>query len=200
MRTNCSQGYSLPTTKPSQKKKRNARPHRPPFPRRVLCARARDRDAPKQHPLVVQHDHLVDERQRGPQFNIFIFKEDTFNNRFAIANNVPVANHSITFELPSIPVDSGYVYQFTNITDDNDVYAKSAAFPVAAACDSGCDSTSSVAASGSGTRTSGSGASSTGSSSTSSGSAASQTDGAASLHFSAALSVAAAGLLAWITL
>ncbi|KAF9035035.1 hypothetical protein BDZ89DRAFT_1062292 [Hymenopellis radicata] len=133
-----------------------------------------------------------------PDFNIFIFK-DTFNNRYAIANNVPVANHSITLALPAIPTDSGYVYQFTNISDDNDVYAKSAAFPVAAACDSGCDSTSSVAASAAGTSgASKSGASSTGSS-TSAGAAASQTGGAATFRVSAALGVAA-GLLAWMTL
>ncbi|KAF7312810.1 hypothetical protein MKEN_00964400 [Mycena kentingensis (nom. inval.)] len=108
-----------------------------------------------------------------PVFSIELH-HDSFNQDFAIANNVDPATKSITIDLPQVPAGDGYTLNFVNITDITKVYASSSGFSIAAAASgSATRSTASVtgSAGATGSAASGSAASSASISASVSGSA-----------------------------
>ncbi|KAF7312804.1 hypothetical protein MKEN_00963800 [Mycena kentingensis (nom. inval.)] len=82
-----------------------------------------------------------------PVFSIELH-HDSFNQDFAIANNVNPAAKSITIDLPQVPAGDGYTLNFVNITDITKVYASSGEFSIAAAA-SGSATRSTASATGS---------------------------------------------------
>ncbi|KIY70368.1 hypothetical protein CYLTODRAFT_451804 [Cylindrobasidium torrendii FP15055 ss-10] len=138
-----------------------------------------------------------------PAFNIELYKT-IFNDRFSIQNNINASSHEVTMTLPQIPAGDGYVYRFTNISDDNDVYATTENFTVIA-FDASVASTTTFGSGATGTGSSsgsGSGSGSGSASNTASGADASSTsepDAAAMLTVSGAVG-AVAGIVALFTL
>ncbi|PBK70188.1 hypothetical protein ARMSODRAFT_866734, partial [Armillaria solidipes] len=54
----------------------------------------------------------------------------SFNNQYAIANNVDSSLGSLTLTLPQIPVQDGYTIELMNISNINDIYAQTGTFSV----------------------------------------------------------------------
>ncbi|KAF9035034.1 hypothetical protein BDZ89DRAFT_498254 [Hymenopellis radicata] len=157
-----------------------------------------------------------------PTFSIELINE-SFNNQFAIANNVQASLNTLTLTLPQVPTGGGYTIQFVNISNINDIFSQTSTFSVEDLISSTASGSSTGAATSTGTGTSlttatspasGTGtatgtntrtgtASGTGTGSSTgsaSGSAASQTtNGSVGLTLSTAAGVLA-GLLAWMTL
>ncbi|KAH9486142.1 hypothetical protein JR316_0000206 [Psilocybe cubensis] len=69
------------------------------------------------------------------RFSTFSFEliNESFNNAYAIANNVDPALLKLTLTLPVVPVGAGYTLQAVNIGDINDVFATSSSFSIGAA-------------------------------------------------------------------
>ncbi|KAJ7076623.1 hypothetical protein B0H15DRAFT_1004608 [Mycena belliarum] len=100
----------------------------------------------------------------------------SFNEAFAIANNVAPGLGSLSLMLPQVPAEGEYTLQLVNVTNINQVYATSGAFSIGAASGGGnggaSGSTTSTTGSGAtGSSASGSGAGATGSGASVSGSA-----------------------------
>ncbi|KAF8514274.1 hypothetical protein JB92DRAFT_3115726 [Gautieria morchelliformis] len=53
-----------------------------------------------------------------------------FNSQFALANNIPTTQGSITFQLPVVAPGPGYTVEFVNPGNINDIFATSAPFSV----------------------------------------------------------------------
>ncbi|EDR01117.1 uncharacterized protein LACBIDRAFT_312424 [Laccaria bicolor S238N-H82] len=87
----------------------------------------------------------------------------SFNNAFAIANNVDPSTGSITLTLPVVPVGAGYTIEFVDIGDINKVYTTSGSFSIGA--NSASSTSASTAASSSGTSKASTATTSSGSSS-----------------------------------
>jgi len=56
----------------------------------------------------------------------------SFNNAFAIANNVPTSDGKITLNLPIVPVGPGYTLEAVDIGNINNVYATTGSFSIGA--------------------------------------------------------------------
>ncbi|KAK0186155.1 hypothetical protein F5146DRAFT_1069529 [Armillaria mellea] len=92
----------------------------------------------------------------------------SFNNQYAIANNVDSSLGSLSLTLPQIPAEDGYTIELVNISNINDIYAQTGTFSVAEPVSSSASASSTGSASQSGSSAS---ASASGSASASSGSA-----------------------------
>ncbi|KIJ97037.1 hypothetical protein K443DRAFT_681822 [Laccaria amethystina LaAM-08-1] len=73
----------------------------------------------------------------------------SFNNAYAIANNVDPSTGSITLTIPTVPVGAGYTIEFVDIGNINTVYTTSGSFSIGA--NSASSTSASTAASSSGT-------------------------------------------------
>ncbi|KAJ7782545.1 hypothetical protein DFH07DRAFT_949334 [Mycena maculata] len=67
-----------------------------------------------------------------PTFSIGLINED-FNNVLALANNVDPAQDVITVTIPIVPAGGGYVLEFVNPENIDEVFVASAVFSIAPA-------------------------------------------------------------------
>ncbi|KAG8934924.1 hypothetical protein FRC02_008906 [Tulasnella sp. 418] len=66
-------------------------------------------------------------------FSVELVQADRLIDRYAIANNVPTSQGSLTIPLPPVPAASGYSVQLVNVGNIDQVYATSPAFTVSEA-------------------------------------------------------------------
>ncbi|KAJ7634048.1 hypothetical protein B0H17DRAFT_845700, partial [Mycena rosella] len=64
-----------------------------------------------------------------PVFSIEL-THPSFNNDFAIANNVDPTKNSLTVLIPEVPPEDGYTLQFVNITNINQIFSTSSSFSI----------------------------------------------------------------------
>ncbi|KAJ7235392.1 hypothetical protein C8J57DRAFT_1572216 [Mycena rebaudengoi] len=67
-----------------------------------------------------------------PIFSIELM-HPSFNDAFAIANNINSSDNKISLVIPSVPTGDGYTLQFVNVTDISKIYATSSSFSIGAA-------------------------------------------------------------------
>jgi len=92
-------------------------------------------------------------QQGDPDTWSFELVNPSFNNAFAIANNVDPASNSITLTLPIIPVGDGYTLEAVNIGNITDVFASTGDFAVGATTTSSTSAASSSTDTATGTKT-----------------------------------------------
>jgi len=80
----------------------------------------------------------------------------SFNDAFAIANNIITTSGSITLTLPVVPVGDNYQLNAVNIGNINDVYASTSSFSIGASPSSASSAASSTTTGHTGTSTAGS--------------------------------------------
>jgi len=77
----------------------------------------------------------------------------SFNNAFALANNVDPTLNTLTLQTPIVPTGSDYTVEAVNIGNINQVYATSSLFSIGATVSSSGSSSSTVSTTGTGTNT-----------------------------------------------
>jgi len=77
----------------------------------------------------------------------------SFNNAFALANNVDPSLNTITIQCPIVPTGSDYTVEAVNIGNINQVYATSSSFFIGATVSSSVSSSTTVSTTGTGTNT-----------------------------------------------
>ncbi|KAJ7637809.1 hypothetical protein B0H17DRAFT_1216967 [Mycena rosella] len=126
-----------------------------------------------------------------PTFSIELL-HPSFNNAFAIANNVNPAANTLTLQIPSVPTGDGYTIEFVNVTDINNVYATSGSFSIGA--DSSSSGTGGATGGGTGSATGGATGSATSGSTSSTGSAGASATGSGSSSANSTGSVSGSGV------
>ncbi|PFH47584.1 hypothetical protein AMATHDRAFT_50192 [Amanita thiersii Skay4041] len=74
---------------------------------------------------------------------------DAFHDSFAIANNVPSLQGSLTLTLPVVPIRDGYTIAAVNVSNINDRFGQTGSFAIAEAISSSSSATASASGSGS---------------------------------------------------
>ncbi|KJA28332.1 hypothetical protein HYPSUDRAFT_33684 [Hypholoma sublateritium FD-334 SS-4] len=70
-------------------------------------------------------------QQGDPSTWSFELTNESFNNAFAVANNVDPSLNSITITLPVVPIGDGYTLEAVNIGNISDVFASTGDFSIA---------------------------------------------------------------------